>query len=200
MNSKIPDDVKPLTELSKRPHQQLESFSPENEASKISNDIDIVVKEETLEQKIPSSNEGVARPIKKRFTTANDRRNHLKKNFAKRVGQKEEYQPRKWEKTERDTNETKDNSDIEEGSQDKEPRKPKRKVAALVGFCGTGYQGMQINPGAKTIEEELFKAFVAAGAISKDNSDDPKKVGLMRAARTDKGVHAAGNVISLKIS
>ncbi|CAG8734758.1 13596_t:CDS:2, partial [Racocetra fulgida] len=59
---------------------------------------------------------------------------------------------------------------------EKEPRKPKRKVAVLVGFCGTGYQGMQINRNAKTIEEDLFKAFVAAGAISKDNSDDPKKV------------------------
>lgn len=32
------------------------------------------------------------------------------------------------------------------------------------------------NRNAKTIEEDLFKAFVAAGAVSKDNSDDPKKV------------------------
>ena len=33
----------------------------------------------------------------------------------------------------------------------------------------------------------------------KDNSDDLSKVSFMRAARTDKGVHAAGNVISLKL-
>ncbi|KAJ2959929.1 hypothetical protein NQZ79_g4658 [Umbelopsis isabellina] len=77
-------------------------------------------------------------------------------------------------------------------------RKPKKKAAILVGFCGTGYQGMQINPTAKSIESELFKAFCKAGAISEDNSDDPKKVSFMRAARTDKGVHAAGNVVSLK--
>ena len=40
---------------------------------------------------------------------------------------------------------------------------------------------------------------VAAGAISKANADDPKKSSLIRCARTDKGVHAAGNVISLKL-
>ena len=51
----------------------------------------------------------------------------------------------------------------------------------------------------KTIEGDLFKAFVNAGAISKANADDPKKSSLVRCARTDKGVHAAGNVISLKL-
>jgi tRNA pseudouridine38-40 synthase len=40
---------------------------------------------------------------------------------------------------------------------------------------------------------------VAAGAISKANADDPKKSSFVRCARTDKGVHAAGNVISLKL-
>lgn len=51
----------------------------------------------------------------------------------------------------------------------------------------------------KTIEGDLFGAFVAAGAISKANADDPKKSSLVRCARTDKGVHAAGNLISLKL-
>lgn len=58
---------------------------------------------------------------------------------------------------------------------------------------------MQINTTEKTIEGDLFAAFVAAGAISKANADDPKKSSLVRCARTDKGVHAAGNVISLKL-
>ncbi len=58
---------------------------------------------------------------------------------------------------------------------------------------------MQISPSEKTIEGDLFKAFVAAGAISKANADDPKKASLVRCARTDKGVHAAGNMISLKL-
>lgn len=58
---------------------------------------------------------------------------------------------------------------------------------------------MQINTVEKTIEGDLFAAFVTAGAISKANADDPKKSSLVRCARTDKGVHAAGNVISLKL-
>lgn len=69
----------------------------------------------------------------------------------------------------------------------------------LIGYAGSGYKGMQINSQEKTIEGDIFKAFVAAGAISKANADDPKKSSLVRCARTDKGVHAAGNVISLKL-
>ncbi|KAG9076252.1 tRNA pseudouridine synthase 1, partial [Ceratobasidium sp. UAMH 11750] len=79
------------------------------------------------------------------------------------------------------------------------PRLPKRKVAMLIGFCGTGYNGMQIQRDAHTIENTLFDAMVKAGAVSKDNSDDPVKVNLQRSARTDAGVHAAGNVVSLKM-
>ncbi|KAI9742652.1 MAG: tRNA pseudouridine synthase 1 [Claussenomyces sp. TS43310] len=80
-----------------------------------------------------------------------------------------------------------------------EERKPKRKVAVLLGYAGSGYKGMQISPREKTIEGDLFTAFIKAGAIAKANADDPKKSSLVRCARTDKGVHAAGNVISLKL-
>ncbi|GMM52167.1 pseudouridine synthase [Starmerella bacillaris] len=81
----------------------------------------------------------------------------------------------------------------------KKPRLPKRKVALQIGYCGTGYHGMQLNNPHKTIEGDLFQALVKAGAISEDNADDPKKSSFLRAARTDKGVHAAGNVVSLKM-
>ena len=77
-----------------------------------------------------------------------------------------------------------------------ESRRPKRKVAVMIGYVGTGYHGMQINHKDKTIEGDIFAAFVAAGAISKANADDPKKSSFVRCARTDKGVHAAGNVIN----
>lgn len=86
-----------------------------------------------------------------------------------------------------------------EGGADDGPRMPKRKVALLFGYCGTGYHGLQLNPGAKTIEGDLFKALAEAGAISAANSDDLHKNGFQRAARTDKGVHAAGNVVLLKM-
>ncbi|CAE6458384.1 unnamed protein product [Rhizoctonia solani] len=97
---------------------------------------------------------------------------------------------------------TRNNEDkpIDEG-EEKAPRLPKKKVAVLIGFCGTGYNGMQIQreEGTNTIENTLFAAMVKAGAVSKDNSDDPVKVNFQRAARTDAGVHAAGNVVSLKM-
>ena len=82
---------------------------------------------------------------------------------------------------------------------DAEEKRPKRKVAVLIGYSGTGYKGMQISATEKTIEGDLFHAFVKAGAISKANADDPKKASLVRCARTDKGVHAAGNMISMKL-
>jgi tRNA U38,U39,U40 pseudouridine synthase TruA len=132
----------------------------------------------------------------------------------------------------------------------------KRKVAMFLAYVGHGYQGMQRNPGARTIEDELFKALHAAGAISDANADDngfmkvlrggggwrrrrrvppaaavallgtaglvaaalphafslhPHALRLppcchpglqihwMRAARTDKGVSAVGQVVSLKM-
>ncbi|KAK5015289.1 tRNA pseudouridine synthase 1, partial [Cryomyces antarcticus] len=80
-----------------------------------------------------------------------------------------------------------------------EDRRPKKKVAVMIGYSGSGYKGMQINTTERTIEGDLFTAFVKAGAISKANADDPKKSSLVRCARTDKGVHAAGNMISLKL-
>ena len=35
--------------------------------------------------------------------------------------------------------------------------------------------------------------------MSEENSDDPVKVSLARAARTDAGVHAAGNLVNMKL-
>lgn len=58
-----------------------------------------------------------------------------------------------------------------ENPADTNPNK-KRKVALFLSYVGHGYQGMQRNPGAKTIEEDLFKAMSEAGGISEANSDE----------------------------
>eukprot|EP00850_Spirogloea_muscicola_P009509 SM000053S17466 [mRNA] locus=s53:514065:516429:- [translate_table: standard] len=58
---------------------------------------------------------------------------------------------------------------------------------------------MQRNPGARTIEGELEAALHAAGGISAANFGDPRKVDWMRAARTDKGVSAVGQVVSARV-
>ncbi|KAI0064005.1 pseudouridine synthase [Artomyces pyxidatus] len=89
--------------------------------------------------------------------------------------------------------------DAGEEPADKGQRLPKRQCALLIGFCGTGCAGMQIQPDVRTIEGVLFDALVRAGAVSQDNADDSVKVNLGRAARTDAGVHAAGNVVSMKV-
>ncbi|KAK6466069.1 pseudouridine synthase [Scheffersomyces coipomensis] len=83
----------------------------------------------------------------------------------------------------------------------KSERRPKKKVACMIGYCGTGYNGMQLqnDPKIPTIERDIYEAMARAGAISPENAVDIKKSSFMRAARTDKGVHAAGNVISLKM-
>ncbi|KAJ3187278.1 tRNA pseudouridine synthase 1 [Gaertneriomyces sp. JEL0708] len=88
----------------------------------------------------------------------------------------------------------------QEGDSDDEGgRGKKRKVALLMGYNGTGYSGMQINPNVETIEKALHEALAKAGGVSKDNAYRPDKIAFMRAARTDKGVHAIGQVCSLKL-
>ena len=55
------------------------------------------------------------------------------------------------------------------------------------------------NTNVKTIEGDLFKALCAAGAVSEFNSDSQNKIQLQRSCRTDKNVHAARQLISLKL-
>jgi len=76
---------------------------------------------------------------------------------------------------------------------------PKKKVVLLVGYLGANYQGLQRNKDATTIEDVLEKAIVSAGGISAFNAGTFTKVSWGRAARTDKGVSALGNCISLKL-
>lgn len=75
----------------------------------------------------------------------------------------------------------------------------KRKVALLIAYNGKGYYGLQVNPGFPSIESEVLKALLAAGVIPQDHHDCPQKMSFQRAARTDKGVSAAGNLLSLKM-
>ncbi|KAG0572919.1 hypothetical protein KC19_VG134300 [Ceratodon purpureus] len=75
----------------------------------------------------------------------------------------------------------------------------KRKVAMLLAYCGASYQGMQRNPGAITIEGELEQALFRADAIAQCNFGDMRKVDWMRAARTDKGVSAIGQIVSARL-
>ena len=79
------------------------------------------------------------------------------------------------------------------------PKIAKRRLAILIAYCGTGYQGLQVNPGAETIEKEIVEACFKAGGILDTNLKKLSRIGWSRAARTDKGVHAAGNLITAKL-
>ncbi|XP_030446908.1 uncharacterized protein LOC115669891 [Syzygium oleosum] len=78
----------------------------------------------------------------------------------------------------------------------RKPRYKRRKVAIFFAYCGVGYQGMQKNPGAKTIEGDLEEALFHSGAVPEADRGRPKRYDWARSARTDKGVSAAGQVVS----
>ncbi|XP_018560852.1 tRNA pseudouridine synthase A [Anoplophora glabripennis] len=76
----------------------------------------------------------------------------------------------------------------------------RRKFCLLMGYSGVGYYGMQRNPHTKTIEEDLFKALFKIGLINEDCYNQVQNMQFQRAARTDKGVSAARQIVSLKLA
>ena len=64
-------------------------------------------------------------------------------------------------------------------------------------YCDTTHYR---NPGVPTIENELFQALAKAQAIPDNLKVSPDKLWFDRCARTDRGVSAARQVVSLKIS
>jgi len=89
------------------------------------------------------------------------------------------------------------------------PRLGKRKVALFVGYDGTHYRGLQMQPSqlhlssqaghSKTIEEVLESAIFRSGGILESNRGNLGKVGWSRSSRTDKRVHSLSTVISMKL-
>ncbi|KAL5502282.1 hypothetical protein EMCRGX_G009028 [Ephydatia muelleri] len=76
-----------------------------------------------------------------------------------------------------------------------------KKCALLLAYSGKGYLGMQWNPGVRTIEHDLIKALSDANAVPEHAKGNPGKARLLfqRCARTDKGVSAARQLVSLKM-
>jgi len=82
------------------------------------------------------------------------------------------------------------------------PRTPKRKFRKhliIFGYVGTDFCGIQRNRGVHTIEDEMFAALKTAGYIEEIDVHKPNRMDWTRAARTDKGVHAAAQVVGLKL-
>jgi tRNA pseudouridine(38-40) synthase len=94
----------------------------------------------------------------------------------------------------------------------------KRKRVILFGYSGAGFKGLQSQQGGMfhlnhedepgddvqgdvpdTIEDVLHKALVQAGSISLANAESLQKISWSRSARTDRGVHAASQVVAAKL-
>lgn len=65
------------------------------------------------------------------------------------------------------------------------------RIALKVGYIGTNYHGFQIQPDVKTIEGELFASLQKLDIIK-----SPHEANYIASGRTDKGVHAIGQVIA----
>lgn len=77
--------------------------------------------------------------------------------------------------------------------------KMKIRVGLLVGYNGRRYHGLQLNKALDTIEKAISECLFETGAISEANARDPSKIHFKSSSRTDKGVHAALNMVSVKI-
>ena len=96
--------------------------------------------------------------------------------------------------------ENKEDKEKETNKQSQEKIKlPKRKYAIIHGYFGQDYSGNTKNPGVHTVEEELENALYKEKFISPCNYGNLKKINWMRASRTDKGVSAIMNVVSVKL-
>eukprot|EP01080_Neovahlkampfia_damariscottae_P008865 gene8865-814_t len=119
--------------------------------------------------------------------------------MQKEINVEEQKEEIKQEQVKKDLKRKSDDKNDEEESETKKQKLPKKKVVLVIGYNGSNYKGIQINPGQETIEKSVLEACIKIGAISEDNSNDYHKVKWARSSRTDKGVHALINLISLKM-
>ncbi len=65
------------------------------------------------------------------------------------------------------------------------------RIALKVAYIGSDYHGFQVQPDVRTVEGELFRALHELNIIN-----SPHEARYIAAGRTDKGVHALGQVIA----
>ncbi|PAA49516.1 hypothetical protein BOX15_Mlig025435g1 [Macrostomum lignano] len=75
-----------------------------------------------------------------------------------------------------------------------------KKAILMLMYSGSGYYGMQRNTGFDTIEGALFDSLLAGGHITEEEYLSPGKLQFQRASKTDKGVSALAQVVSMKLN
>ena len=93
-----------------------------------------------------------------------------------------------------------DDDDENQDDNDEYTKRPKKKVALLIGFKGTNYAGMQINKEQKSLQAYIELALYQSNYIAKSNFGHPSKYSWSNSARTDKGVHSCAQVCSCKLT
>lgn len=81
-------------------------------------------------------------------------------------------------------------------------RHPKRVVALVVAYEGSAWRGLACQgagSGVDTIGDTLQAALHSAGYISDANAPFPSKCGWAYMSRTDAGVHALRNIVSVRV-
>lgn len=88
---------------------------------------------------------------------------------------------------------------IEEITENVKEKLKRRNFVLMLGYLGKDYFGMQRNPGKKTIEEDLLSALLKSDFITKEQFEDIRQIKFQRAARTDRGVSAVRQIVSLRL-
>lgn len=89
---------------------------------------------------------------------------------------------------------------IESAATEEITQRIKRKnFVIMLGYSGKNYFGMQKNQDTKTIEGDLLSALLKSNLITKEQFEDIREIRFQRAARTDKGVSAIRQIVSLKL-
>ncbi|CAL4087775.1 unnamed protein product, partial [Meganyctiphanes norvegica] len=118
-------------------------------------------------------------------------KNEVKVVNSEKNPQKRPAEPYAWTKRK--------NNRVEQVVDEDFVRRKRRKFALLLSYSGKGYLGMQRNPGFRTIEDDLLQAMNKADLMNEEGCTCPQIYHFQRAARTDKGVSAARQVVSVKL-
>jgi len=90
-------------------------------------------------------------------------------------------------------------SKIQKTEEDIIQRVKRKNHALILSYLGKDYYGMQRNRNMKTIEEDLINALLKANLITMEHYENIRALNFQRAARTDKGVSAIRQIVSLKL-
>ncbi|CAI9572068.1 unnamed protein product [Staurois parvus] len=92
------------------------------------------------------------------------------------------------------------NAENESKNIENAPVQKGKTFAIILVYCGLGYNGMQANTFASpTIEGTLISALIKAQCVPETCLSNLKEVQFQRCARTDKGVSALAQVVSVKL-